>query len=101
MRQFSAGNQWLSAGGKVAFEGQDRATHAHAVPTGLSVPAARGATRSGLLQVQPAHEIPLAQRNAVGAQDVVGGGSVEVEIGQRKRHQKPLCDKEQLALAEV
>src|SRR3978361_1169371 len=113
MRQFSAGNQWLSAGGKAAFGGQ-------AAPS----PSWRGLSRCGkskswmpgtspgmtkqrlnrgspLLEVQPSHEIPLAERNAVGAQDVVGGGGVEIEIGQRERHQKALRREGQLVLTEM
>ena len=57
--------------------------------------------RSALLQLQPAQEVPLAQRHAVGAQDVVGGGGVEIEIGQRERHQKALRGEGQLVIAEM
>src|SRR5882724_10913534 len=103
MRQFSAGNQWLSAGGKVAFGGRKVAPgpllrHARACPghprlTSLKAPKTwmagtspamtehRGST---LLEDQPAHEIPLAQGHAVGTQDVVGGSGVEIEIRQRE-----------------
>ena len=74
MRQFSAGNQWLSAGRKMAFSGQ------YGQKRPGEKPGHNGAS-SGLLEVQPAHEVALAQRNAVDAQDVVGGGGVEIEIG--------------------
>ena len=43
------------------------------------------------------HEVPLAERNAVGAQDVVGGGGVEIEIRQRERHQEAFRRERQLA----
>src|SRR5690348_14353034 len=56
---------------------------------------------SALLQVQPAHVVPLAERHTVGAQDVVGGGGVKIEVRQRERHQKALGDERQLMLAEV
>jgi hypothetical protein len=93
MRQFNAGNQWLKGRRKTALFGSSRTNpgrfrlrkpeqRAAGEPTrnGVSpVPQ-----RSGLLHVQPAHKVPLAQGNAVGAQDVVGGGGVEIEIGQRE-----------------
>src|SRR3954469_25947415 len=64
------------------------------------LPASRSRRGSPLLEVQPAHEIPLAQGNAIGAQDVVGGGGVEIEIGQRERHQEVFRRERQFALAE-
>src|SRR6266850_1508769 len=57
--------------------------------------------RSALLHFQPADEVALAERHAVGAQDVVGGGGVEIEVGQRERHQKPLCREGEFVIADV
>src|SRR5687767_2622994 len=37
------------------------------------------------LQLQPAHEVALADRHTAVAQDVVGGGGVEEEVRQRER----------------
>jgi hypothetical protein len=39
---------------------------------------------SALLHLHATHEVALAQRHAVGAQDVVGRGGVEIEVGQRE-----------------
>src|SRR6187551_4043058 len=55
---------------------------------------------SALLHLQPAHEIALAQRHTIGAQDVVGGGGVEIEVRQRERHQEALGREGQLVIAE-
>src|SRR5258705_12067825 len=104
MRQFSAGYQWLSAGRKRAFGGAGRpfparksqASFVFRTPRKIPrrrrlngersidcVPPQRR-TRSGL-HLQPAHEIPLAEGNAVGAQDVVGGGRAEIKWAARTR----------------
>src|SRR3954453_14522220 len=59
------------------------------------------ANAGSLLHLHPAHEVPLAQGDAVGAQDVVGGGGVEIEVWKRERHQKALRREGQFVLAEV
>ena len=52
-------------------------------------PALQGSAIFSSLQFQSAHEISFSDRCAFVAQDVVGGGCMEKEIGQRERHQEP------------
>eukprot|EP01041_Mallomonas_annulata_P019384 gene19383-38696_t len=53
------------------------------------------------LQLQRAEEVALAERHAVGAQYVVGGRGVEVEVRQRERQQEALGGERHLRRAEL
>src|SRR5262250_3565513 len=46
--------------------------------------------KSALKRDRRAHKIPLAELDPAMAQDVVGGGAVEIEIGQRAGEQQRL-----------